>query len=226
MSITRVFLLASGLARLIEKERAGQRVQQGYFPEHHDRSTHVRLSGDAGHLVLASHGAEGPVEDAAEISRAQAEALLELTVGQIAYLSISLTVDSHTATVQRFLTPESLDLISMAFRARQDGPQVPAAGLVRSRGQRGSELSGSAPSPSAVHHPCRRSRSRMQPSTACSTPCMTGIEEAEPHPTRRAQAPAPSEPGFDAEAEQELDRLTIEDSVIRELARSLQPQGR
>ena len=42
MSITRVFLLASGLARLIEKERAGQRVQQGYFPEHHDRSTHVR----------------------------------------------------------------------------------------------------------------------------------------------------------------------------------------
>ena len=26
--------------------------------------------------------------------------------------------------------------------------------------------------------------------------------------------------------EQELDRLTIEDSVIRDLARSLQPQGR
>ena len=61
MSITRVFLLASALARLIEKERAGQRVQQGYFPEHHDRSTHVQVSGDAGHLVLASHGAKGPV---------------------------------------------------------------------------------------------------------------------------------------------------------------------
>ena len=59
MSITRVFLLASGLARLIEKERAGQRVQQGYFPEHHDRSAHVRVSGDAGHLVLASMAPRG-----------------------------------------------------------------------------------------------------------------------------------------------------------------------
>ena len=61
MSITRVFLLASGLARLIEKERAGQRVRQGYFPEHHDRSAHVQVSGDAGHLILASHGRKGPV---------------------------------------------------------------------------------------------------------------------------------------------------------------------
>ena len=32
MSTPRVFLLASGLARLIEKERAGHRARQGYFP--------------------------------------------------------------------------------------------------------------------------------------------------------------------------------------------------
>ena len=50
--------------------------------------------------------------------------------------------------------------------------------------------------------------------------------EAEPRSTERAQAATPSEAPFDAEAEQELDRLNIEDSVIRELARSLQPQGR
>ena len=50
--------------------------------------------------------------------------------------------------------------------------------------------------------------------------------EAEPSSTRRAQAAAPSEAAFDAEDEQELDGLTIEDSVIRDLARSLQPQGR
>jgi hypothetical protein len=31
---------------------------------------------------------------------------------------------------------------------------------------------------------------------------------------------------LDPEAERELDGLNIEDSVIRELARSLQPQGR
>ena len=51
--------------------------------------------------------------------------------------------------------------------------------------------------------------------------------EAEPRSTERAQAAGiPSEAPFDAEAEQELDGLNIEDSVIRELARSLQPQGR
>ncbi len=41
--------------------------------------------------------------------------------------------------------------------------------------------------------------------------------EAEPTPPRRAQAPT-SEAPFDAEADQELDELTIEDSVIRDLA--------
>ncbi|ANY82920.1 hypothetical protein BB934_32385 (plasmid) [Microvirga ossetica] len=225
MSITRVFLLASGLARLIEKERAGQRVQQGYFPEDHDQSTHVQVSGDAGHLVLASHGAKGPVEDAAEISRAQAEALLELTAGQIAYLSISLTVDSHTATIQRFLTPGSLDLISMAFkhdkaaRAFQPpaffGPEITADPSFRLR---------------AIALDGRPAVPEVEVTNAALHSLLDALhdrdQEAEPHSTRRAQAPAPSEPGFDAEAEQELDRLAIEDSVIRELARSLQPRGR
>ena len=50
--------------------------------------------------------------------------------------------------------------------------------------------------------------------------------EVEPSPTRRAQTRAPSEAPFDAEDDRELDGLTIEDSVIRDLARSLQPQGR
>jgi LDH2 family malate/lactate/ureidoglycolate dehydrogenase len=50
--------------------------------------------------------------------------------------------------------------------------------------------------------------------------------EVEPRPTGQAQAQAPSEPVFNTEDEQELDGLNIEDSVIRELARSLQPQGR
>ena len=66
----------------------------------------------------------------------------------------------------------------------------------------------------------------MQPSPACSTPSITAIARSSRRPTRRAQAAIPSEAPFDAEAEQELDGLNIEDSVIRELARSLQPQGR
>jgi hypothetical protein len=50
--------------------------------------------------------------------------------------------------------------------------------------------------------------------------------EPQPQPTRVARAPETSEPTLDPESEQELDGLNIEDGVIRELARSLQPQGR
>jgi hypothetical protein len=50
--------------------------------------------------------------------------------------------------------------------------------------------------------------------------------EPQPHPPQAARASEASEPALDPEAEQEFDRLNIEDSVIRELARSLQPQGR
>ena len=70
MSSTRMFLLSPALARLIERDRAGERVRQGYFAEQPDRSTHVQVTGDAGHLILVSHSARGPAEDAAEISSA------------------------------------------------------------------------------------------------------------------------------------------------------------
>ena len=66
----------------------------------------------------------------------------------------------------------------------------------------------------------------MRPSPACSTPWITASERPSRRSTWRAQAARPSEAAFDAEDEQELDGLTIEDSVIRDLARSLQPQRR
>jgi len=116
MSSTRVFLLSPALARLIERDRAGERVRQGYFPEQPDRSTHVQVTGDAGHLILVSHSARGPVEDAAEISLPQAEALLALTAGQVEYLSVAIDVGSHVATIQRFVTSAPFDLISLVFR--------------------------------------------------------------------------------------------------------------
>ena len=132
------------------------------------------VTGDAGQLVLASHGAKGPVEDAAEISLLQAEALLELTAGRIEYLGIPIAIDSHPATIQRFLIPGPLDLISMAFKHDKAagtfqppawfGPEVSADPSYRLR----AIALGDLPS-------CRRWRSRMQPSTACSTSWITGI---------------------------------------------------
>jgi CYTH domain-containing protein len=225
MTSTRVFLLASGLARLIERERAGTLVRQGYFPEHPERSTHVQLAGESGHLVLASHSAKGPVEEAAEISMRQAEALLALCAGGVEYLSIAIGIGSHGASIQRFVAPGPLDLISMAFRddkmARKFqppawfGPEISADASYRLR---------------SIAQAGQPAVPEFEVTNAALISLLDTLDhrdhEAEPRQTRRVQAVTPPEVPFDAEAEQELDGLKFEDSVIRDLARALQPQGR
>jgi hypothetical protein len=52
MSITRRFLLAPSLARLLEQEREGRHVIEGYFPDRHGRSLHVRVEEGSGSLIL------------------------------------------------------------------------------------------------------------------------------------------------------------------------------
>jgi CYTH domain-containing protein len=225
MNSTRVFLLSPALARLIERERAGHLVQQGYFPEHPERTIHVQVTGEAGHLILASHSARGPVEDTAEISLSQAEALLALTTGRVEYSSIAIDIGPHSTTIQRFVTPTPLDLVSMAFRddktARKFQPPVwfgPEVSADPGYRLRSIALTG------------RPAMPEVEVTNVALSGLLDALEhrdrEAEPLPPRRAQATTPSEVPFDAEAEQELDGLNIEDSVIRELARSLQPQGR
>jgi CYTH domain-containing protein len=225
MSPTRVFLLASALARLIEKERGGHHVRQGYFPDRPDRGTHVQVEGEMGQLILVSQPAAGPREERAEISRPQAEALLELTAGQIEYLSIAIHIGSHTATVQRFTTPAPLDLISIGFKhdtaARKFrpptwfGPEVTRDSAYRPR----SIALAGPPSPPEVEVTDTALNSLLDALD-------NRVGEPQLQPIQVVRAPEPSEPAVDTEAEQELDRLNIEDSVIRELARSLQPQGR
>src|SRR5215208_1546067 len=112
----RQFIIAPSLARLIEKERGGERVRQGYFPDRPDRSTHVQVEGETGHLILVTNGPHGAAEEAVDISRPQAEALLNLATGRIEYLSLSLNIGPQPATIHRFLTPGPLDLISLTFR--------------------------------------------------------------------------------------------------------------
>jgi CYTH domain-containing protein len=225
MSTTRVFLLASALARLIERERGGDLVRQGFFPDRSSRSAHVQVSGGTGHLILVSHHAAGPLEEAAEISRAQAEELLELTAGRIEYLSIPIDTGSHTATIQRFVTPASLDLVSVAFKhekaARKFQPPAWFSPEVTSNlgyGTRAIALAGLPSTP------------EVEVTDAALNSLLDALGdragEPQPRPTHVARAPEVSEPAFDREAERELDGLNVEDSVIRELARSLQPQGR
>jgi CYTH domain-containing protein len=222
MSTTRVFLLAPALARLIEKEWRAHLVQQGFFPEGAGRSTHVQVAGETGHLILISQPSVDPQEEAAEISRLQAEVLLELTAGRTEYLSIGLTIASHTATVQRFIIPAQLDLISLAFKHAKSGRKFqppawfgPEVTSDLTYQPRSIALAG-LPSAPEVEVTDAALHSLLDMLDTCAG-------EPQPQLIRMASA---LESAFDPEAEQELDRLNIEDSVIRELARSLQPQGR
>jgi CYTH domain-containing protein len=225
MSTTRVFLLASSLARLIEKERGSHLVRQGFFPDRTGRSAHVQVAGETGHLILVSQPSTSPLEEPAEISRPQAEALLELTAGQTEYLSIPIDIGSHSATIQRFVTPAPLDLISIAFRqdkmARKFQPPVWFGPEVTSEPTyqvRSLALTGLPSTP------------EVEVTDAALHSLLDALGdragEPQPQPTWEAPEPETSEPILDPEAERELDGLNIEDSVIRELARSLQPQGR
>ena len=122
----RRFLIASSLARLIRKERGvvGQ-VVEGYFPAHPDRDLFVSLEPDACYLVLVptSEQGTGP-EERTPIPQAQAEALLALCTGQVTFACTILRLrGGREALLQRFITPEPLDLLSLEF-ADQDDARV------------------------------------------------------------------------------------------------------
>jgi CYTH domain-containing protein len=115
MRITRRFLLAPSLARLIEKERGGQHVVEGYFPDQPRGSTCVRLEEDIGSLILVRHGSGERVEEVTDLPQGHAEALLDLARGGVAYRRIPLSLGPRGVQVRRFSAPELLDLALVEF---------------------------------------------------------------------------------------------------------------
>ncbi|MBB3017234.1 CYTH domain-containing protein [Microvirga lupini] len=120
MVTSRRYLIASSLARLIRKERGGNRVTEGHFPNQADRSSFVVVEGDKGSLVLVHASANGPIEERTEVPRAHAEALLDVTPGKLDYLLTHLTVGTRDIQILRFVTPGPLDLISVSFESEDE----------------------------------------------------------------------------------------------------------
>src|SRR5690606_19566321 len=120
MSTSRRFLIASSLARLIRKERGGNRLTEGHFPNQADRSSFVVIDGDKGSLVLVTNGPNGPVEERTEVPRAHAEALLDVTPGKVDYVRSSFPIGPRDVRIDRFVTPGPLDLISVDFDREED----------------------------------------------------------------------------------------------------------
>ena len=229
MSTTRVFLLASSLARLIEQEREGRRIQQGFFPDRSERGTHVQVEGTMGHLILVTNGPHGPVEEATGIPLSHAEALLELTAGRVEYLAIRLNIGTQTAIIQRFISPGPLDLITLGFEHEEQarsfqplpwfGPEVTAEPGYHTRSIAMTGLPAVA---------------EVEATNAALNSLLDTLDSrfgGQQHPQHgRAeqliarQPSVPKEFETNSEDEEETDDLAIEDSVIRELARSLRPR--
>jgi CYTH domain-containing protein len=222
MSTNRRFLVVSSLARLIGRERDGQRVVEGYFPDQAGRALHVRVEDQTAGLILIDAHAEISSEQAIEVSLAQAETLLEVTAGQLSYVHTSPLVGSHKVSLYQMMSRGRLDLISIVFASKEDaesfepplwfGPEVTADPTYQNLtiALKGLPAVPDVPLSDAALHSLLDSldspRAKEQEHLLLS-------ERPQP-PTSAAALPSHPE-------DEDASDLDIEDNVIRELARSL-----
>lgn len=248
MSTSRRYLIASSLARLIRKERGGNRVTEGHFPNQADRSSYVVIEGDKGHLVLITTGPEAFVEERTEVPRAHAEALLDVTPGKVDYVRSHLTIGTRDIHINRFVTPGPLDLISVDFETEEEardfrplswfGLDVTTEASYQNRAIALEGLPAMPEVPlsnaglnsllDALENRLGASRPYVAPQSL-SEPRrgpMANNEKSARKPTPAPQkAEEPAAVAMEAIEDDGLN-LNIEDNVIRELARSLRPQRR
>jgi len=256
----RRYLIASSLARLIRKERGGNRITEGHFPNQADRSSFVIVDGDKGSLVLVQTGANGPVEERTDVPRAHAEALLDVTPGKIDYLLTHLTVGTRDIQIARFVTPGPLDMISVSFESEEEArdfrplswfgpditsdmayqnrsialngpPQVPEVPLTNAALNSLLDTLENRYSGARAYTPQPQTRNPAEVELVQSgASAAAASERAAPAAQGRPQAQQTPPVSTDVEiAEDENNddlNLSIEDNVIRELARSLRPQRR
>jgi CYTH domain-containing protein len=228
--IQRLFVIAPSLARLIRQERGGEPVIEGYFPDQPQRGTFVQIDESRSSLILKARADEA-TEERADIPPAHAQALLAVSQGQVEYLRTSLSIGSHEIQVFHVLRPGPLELVAIQVAPEDDqdfppppwfGPEVSAEPAYQ---RRRLALKG-APEAlevdvtnAALNHLLDLLEDRF--STWPGPHQATISDAAAVDVTPRPKAPAP-EP--EPEVDEAIDDLHIEDGVIRELARSLQPR--
>ena len=120
MAVERRFLLASSLARLIQRESAPPtRIVEGHFAPHPTRTQLVRIERDRALLVLLSRAEEGSIaEEEVEVPRAHAEALIDVAAGTVAFdrTPVRLGEDIH-AVLDRFILPQGIDVITFTIHS-------------------------------------------------------------------------------------------------------------
>ena len=230
MPVQRLFIIAPSVARLIRKERAGERVVEGYFPDPSGRSTYVQVEDDRASLILKAEREEAP-EERADLPRAHAQALLAVSPGQVEYLRTRLVIGSHEIYVLHVVRPGPLDVVTVANASGSGqhlrplawfGPEVSAEAAYQ---RRHLALEG-APDPrdvdvtnSALNSLLDLLEDRLTTWPGPHEAAISDASAADVAP--RSEAPVP-----ELEVDEGSDDLHIEDAVIRDLARALQPRQR
>jgi CYTH domain-containing protein len=231
MTILHQFIIAPSLARLIRKERGGERVLEGYFPDQPHRGTYVQVEETRSSLILEAGESAAPDEQA-DVPLAHAQALLAVSQGQVEYVRTTLSISSHEIQARHFVRPVALDLVAIAGAPEdgQDLPPLPWFGPEVSTEpayqRRRLALDGAPDAPVDATNAALNSLLDLLEDRLTTWP--------QPHESTGSDEPAVSAsplpdalgPMPETEADQEVDDLGIEDAVIRELARALQPQGR
>ncbi|MGF9762931.1 hypothetical protein AAII07_48025 [Microvirga sp. 0TCS3.31] len=232
MGTQRLFIIAPSLARLIRKERGGERVLEGYFPDQAQRRTYVQIEEARSSLVLEA-GGDGAPEEQADLPPAHAQALLAVSQGQVEYLRARLFIGSHEIQALHVVRPGPLDLVVLT-NVPEDGQDLPPLPWF------GPEVS-AEPSYQRRHLALDGApeASEVAFTNAALNSLLDLLEDRfttwpQPHEgqmpdARAADASLASDAPASApetEVEDDIDDLGIEDAVIRELARSLQPRQR
>jgi CYTH domain-containing protein len=225
-----LFLIAPSLARLIQKERGGERVLEGYFPDQPHHSTFVQIEEARSSLILESGGEEIP-EEHTDLPPAHAQALLAVSYGQVEYVRTTLSIGSREIHALHFVKPGPVDLlvVEVALEDEPDLPPLPWFGPEVSAEpayqRRRLALDGAPEAPEVdVTDAALNSLLDVLENRLATWPWPHQAEvsdrlAADASASSNAPVPAPQ-----TKADEEIDDLGIEDAVIRELARALQPR--
>lgn len=231
MTILRQFIVAPSLARLIQRERGGERVVEGYFPERPHRNAYVQVEEDRSSLVLPSEGADGPMDHYADIPSSHAQALLAAAAGQVVYTRTSLVIGSYRIQLQRFVEPGPVDLVVVEWSdggAFHPVPWLAAEVTNHTTYQRRQMALGNGPAPAEVEltDEALDSLLDMLENGLAFWPSPQQAPVAEDLSPQRKISAVPSDPAASIDSDMDSDDLALEDDVIRDLARSLRPQRR
>jgi CYTH domain-containing protein len=224
VTTNRLFIIAPSLARLIQRERGGERVLEGYFPDQPDRSAFVRIEETHSSLILEA-GAHGTSEEQASIPLAHAQALLAVSYGQVEYVRTRLSIGSHELQALHFVRPGPLDLLMVIDEPDLPplpwfGPEVSAEPAYQ---RRCLALDG-APDVWEIEFTNAALNSLLDLLEDRSTTWPTQGQAVAPDTLLVGVSLASDAPAPKTDTEEEIDDLGIEDAVIRELARALQPR--